>query len=432
MYRRIYKTKGVLKIMFSSLLSVFGGCSKSAKTPTLKRGMTNAPVYDAVTFPNSLWTAEPVYNYAPEFDRTAEEMPTETGVIKGLWLKSDYDGKESYAFGYLGIPTGATKDNKYPAVLLVHGGGGTAYWQWVKEWVARGFVALALDMEGNYPIMTGTINDQPAQLRTKSQYPAPNNVNYNDTDNNPIEKTWMYQATSTAIRGNTLLHNLEFVDKYKIGVCGVSWGGVITSIITGYDDRFAFSIPIYCSLNLNGAGGFVGGYYTDHANARVWDNDKGLSARTTPLQFIIIDADKAATPESVSATYMNCKNARFTIHKGEAHSHASALTYYEAFEFALSVINGKKLVTFKNQPTTLGGTLKLALPKGVTIKEAYVATTKDEIATIPTWQYSSLKINKNKVSLDIQLDSNEPVTYFYVCVVDSLGNTTTTKVVKMG
>ena len=35
----------------------------------------------------------------------------------------------------------------WPAVICVHGGGGTAFPAWVQAWVDRGYAAIALDME---------------------------------------------------------------------------------------------------------------------------------------------------------------------------------------------------------------------------------------------------------------------------------------------
>lgn len=109
-------------------------------------------------------------------------------------------------------------------------------------WVNRGYVALAPDLEGHVPLESGRMSSAPAELYERSAYPAPQNKNYGDAAL-PLDETWMYYAASTAILGNSLLHSLDMVDRYKIGVCGVSWGGVVTSVVSGYDDRFAFPFP---------------------------------------------------------------------------------------------------------------------------------------------------------------------------------------------
>lgn len=256
-------------LLFAAILCGCGGTEREEE----KREMTMHAVYDGVALPDSLWQA-------PQYYRDTQNDRSDAGIageIQALYYRSDYLGEESYAFAFLGIPEGASAQSKKPAVLLIHGGGGTAYWQWVREWVNRGYVALAMDLEGHVPKPEGTSDNMPADLYVDSQYNAPHNSNYGDAAL-PVEQTWMYYAVSTSILGNSLLHSLDFVDRYKVGVCGVSWGGVITSIISGYDDRFAFSVPIYCSLNLaESRGGTLSSYYRAHPEARVWDDDEGLS-----------------------------------------------------------------------------------------------------------------------------------------------------------
>jgi len=45
---------------------------------------------------------------------------------------------------------------KVPAVVLVHGGGGTAFADWVKMWTACGYAAIAVDLEGQIPTRDAT------------------------------------------------------------------------------------------------------------------------------------------------------------------------------------------------------------------------------------------------------------------------------------
>jgi hypothetical protein len=51
---------------------------------------------------------------------------------------------------------------KVPGIVLLHGGGGTAFESWVKLWVDRGYAAIAIDTS---QITSGTIAD--ARLPTK-------------------------------------------------------------------------------------------------------------------------------------------------------------------------------------------------------------------------------------------------------------------------
>ncbi len=398
---------------------------------TEEREMTNHAVYDGVELPDSLWQA-------PEFYRDEQNDRQESnidGTIQAIYYRSDYNDEESYSFAFLGIPEGVSATNKAPAVLLIHGGGGTAYWQWVREWVNRGYVALAMDLEGHVPKPEGTSDNMPADLYTDSEYTTPHNQNYGDA-NKPIEQTWMYYAVSTAIRGNSLLHNLDYVDKYKIGVCGVSWGGVITSIISGYDDRFAFSIPIYISLNLSeNAGGNLHGYYKNHAAARVWDDDLGLTRVNTPILFLAMNNDQSATPNSVSVTADGCKNATVAIVRNWAHSHSHAFARLEPYAFADSIVkNGEGMVRITNKPQGTRGSVSINVPDGLQVK-AYIAFTGSDMRSTPDFGHIRLPIENNTVQYEITDEMKQEcggeVTWYYIWFEDNQGRVISTPMVQL-
>jgi hypothetical protein len=58
-----------------------------------------------------------------------------------------WKGKPSSYFAWIGVPAGG---GKVPAMVLVHGGG-TAFADWVKLWVDRGYAAIAMDLCGAVP-----------------------------------------------------------------------------------------------------------------------------------------------------------------------------------------------------------------------------------------------------------------------------------------
>lgn len=406
--------------------------SSSSNVNEEKREMTNHAVYDGVAFPDSLWTTVPEVINDEDNDRHDSGIK---GEIKAIYYRSDYNEQESYAFAFLGIPEGASTENKKPAVLLVHGGGGTAYWQWVKEWVNRGYVALAMDLEGHVPKKTGTSDNMPQDLYDSSEYTAPHNTNYGDAEKQ-IETTWMYYATSTAIRGNTLLHSLDYVNKYKIGVCGVSWGGVITSIITGYDDRFAFSIPIYCSLNIAESNGNLASYYKNHYAARVWDDDEGLSRVNTPVLILAMNNDPNASADSLSATAERCKNGTLALVRDWAHSHSHAFIRQEPYSFADKTIGGGDgLIEILNQPKDTSGSIDIKIPSGITAT-AYLVVTDGDLTRVPSWVKKRLSIAEGKINYELNSDildllDTGVAKYFYISVEDNIGRTVSTNLIKV-
>ena len=45
-----------------------------------------------------------------------------------------------------------SRDSNLPAVVLVHGGGGTAFREWAELWAKRGYAAIAMDLAGHRPV----------------------------------------------------------------------------------------------------------------------------------------------------------------------------------------------------------------------------------------------------------------------------------------
>ena len=80
------------------------------------------------------------------------------GVKSFFYEGLPYHGKPTRIFAYYGIPAtpvGADSEKaKLPAMVLIHGGGGTAFDRWVKLWNSRGYAAIAIDLCGCVPVGT--------------------------------------------------------------------------------------------------------------------------------------------------------------------------------------------------------------------------------------------------------------------------------------
>lgn len=385
-----------------------------------ERIMTDHAVYDAVALPDSLWQT-PEYFYSEKDDREGDDR------IKALYMRSDYDGAESYAFGYLGIPEGATAENKKPAVLLIHGGAGSAYWHWVQKWVDRGYVALALDYEGHVAQKTATMDSPYTELYVKSEYPAPSNQNFNDAAK-PIEKTWMYYAVSTAVTGNSLLHSLPQADGNKTGVCGVSWGSVITAIITGYDDRFAFSVPIYCAVGLKDHYGLISDCYKNNPAALVWDDDGGIKKVNTPVYFVLPNNDFSMSPMPASVLCGACKNARVSYFDRMLHSQSIAAACGEVYDFADEIVSGKQqLIKIVSLPDKNASPVRAELAEGQKIDAATVFYGSDEPTVSMEWSRRRAQFTGNVITYSVP----ETAKYFYIKIEDNYGRVVTTPIVTL-
>ena len=149
-----------------------------------------------------------------------------------------YRGEPTRVFAYYGVPSGPP-GTKFPAMVLIHGGGGTAFDRWVRVWTARGYAAIAMDLCGCVP--EGTYGNW---KRHEQGGPPGWDASFDQIDE-PIKDHWQYHAVAAVIRGHSLLRSFAEVDADKIGMTGISWGGYLTCLVAGVDQRFKFAVPVY-------------------------------------------------------------------------------------------------------------------------------------------------------------------------------------------
>ncbi len=266
----------------------------------------------------------PVAFELAEWKKTPRTRPAETKFavpgLEALYYEGA-NGKE--VFGYLGRP--AEKTEPFPAVLLLHGGGGTAFSYWAKLWQRRGYAVLAMDLVGGVPEKNGT-DGSDRSIPLPGGGPNLNRV-FRDTALPPREQ-WPYHAIGAAIRGVSLLRAMPGVDPEKIGVVGISWGAVIGEIVLGLDDRLRFGAMVYGC-------GFLDedSSWKEHSSPadmqrwrQLWDPAGYLPRRRGPVLFCNGATDKHFRPDSWSKTVaLVPEEARFTsLRPHLSHGHPPA------------------------------------------------------------------------------------------------------------
>ncbi len=163
--------------------------------------------------------------------------------VKGLFFTGPrYAKHETRHFAWYGAPEGT---GPFPAIMLVHGGGGTAFADWVRVWVARGYAAMAVDTCGGVPCWTQTPFYAPnGWPRHAHSSPMGWGVDYDHPDA-PPEEQWPYHGVASVILGSSLLASFAEVDAQRIGLTGISWGAVLACIAAGLDARFKCVAPVY-------------------------------------------------------------------------------------------------------------------------------------------------------------------------------------------
>ncbi|WP_339711639.1 acetylxylan esterase [uncultured Kriegella sp.] len=184
---------------------------------------------------------------APDFEFTDTfDGHRKFANIKGLFFKGPpFKGKQTKVFCWYGVPKGLSKGVKRPAVILVHGGGGTAFPEWVKEWTDRGYIAISVALEGQIP-GERVMNSKDEKFWPTFEYSGPRRIGFfEDVVSEKLQDQWFYHAVADVMLCVSLLKSFPEVDTAKIGITGISWGGILANVITGIDNRFAFAIPVY-------------------------------------------------------------------------------------------------------------------------------------------------------------------------------------------
>ncbi len=184
---------------------------------------------------------EPVWDLAalgrPPRVHEAPEFKAEG--VRGLFYEGlPWKGKPTRVFAWYGVPENHRPGQKLPAMVLAHGGGGTAFDEWVRQWTRRGYAAIAMDLEGTLPQ-----GQYPNRPRHDWSGPARSGA-FADLDE-PARDQWFYHAVADIILAHSLLRSFPEVDADRMGLTGISWGGILTCAVAGIDHRFRLAVPVY-------------------------------------------------------------------------------------------------------------------------------------------------------------------------------------------
>ena len=222
------------------------------------------------------------------------------------------------------------------------------------------------------------------------------------------------------------------IDKEKIGITGVSWGGVITCTAIGVDNRFAFAIPV-----------FGCGYLFDARvpmannmplNKKQWDASSFFTNSTVPTFFVNGDRDgcfdMSITTKSANALKGDVLVA---LKPGFNHSHYVAWALCpEIAAYADFITKGTTpLITFGELDFD-GNTAKVevTVPKDRLIQKiALYSNNSNDFKYYdpedPAFE-EILPSNINGNVYEFNVPNN--AIRFYVTALDESGNTTSSKV----
>ncbi len=301
----------------------------------------------------------PKVEFMPDYDMKPE---TNCYGVKALCFEgAEYRGKKTKVFCYIGYPKDS-EEHQVPAMVLVHGGGGHAYAEWVKKWNERGYAAIALDLCGFLPnknqkglVYTEWQRDEYFERwEDKDGFVAgPNGYAVSD-EKEAIENIWFYSAIANTILAHNVILSDDRIDKTKTGITGVSWGGNITSQVIAYDRRFAFAIPIYGSGYLHHSLTDTNKYFKLNDSIEHWDISYKYASIEFPVLWLCWNFDHCFDVLPNCYSYVSTKKAGavLSICNAMNHGHIAGWEREESYRFAESVISaGLKFIRFKDDET---------------------------------------------------------------------------------
>lgn len=185
---------------------------------------------DQTTF-DQLWNIP----FEEVISKLVKSYNIDTVHVEELYYESrDFKGQPSKIFAYYCSPRYFIK--KLPGVLVVHGGGGGAKLKTTLDWARHGYAVLSIDLPGKgfqrlSSRSSGPDMDVPILLRTKPD------LTYN----------YLVHAVAAARNGITYLSKRNEVDPDRLGMVGLSWGGVITLLTNGQDKRLKAAVNVFGS-----------------------------------------------------------------------------------------------------------------------------------------------------------------------------------------
>lgn len=175
-----------------------------------------------------------------------------------LYAGEKFQGKDTEVFAFYASPITlgeATPGTKFPGVVLIHGGGGTAFADWAYLWAKRGYAAIAMDLAGSrppdpvYDEKTGAPKGHQADAKLRTRLPNGGPFHGHsekfDSIGGDTSDDWPFHAAASVMRAHSLLRSFPEVDAEHTAVTGISWGGYTTCLVASLDDRFKAAVPVY-------------------------------------------------------------------------------------------------------------------------------------------------------------------------------------------
>jgi len=365
------------------------------------------------------------WNRAALYQPPVHTFGSTTGLVQEVYYEGVlFQGKPTRVFAYLGRPAG---QGPFPAMVLVHGGGGQAFANWAEMWAKRGYVAIAMDTAGNGPGKVRLPDGGPDQSDVEKFQKFPTAE---------VKDMWTYHAVAAVIRGHSLLRSLPEVDANRIGITGISWGGYLTCIVAGVDDRLKCAIPVYGSGFLWEDSAWLAQFEKlGPEQSKRWcdlfDPSTYLPNVTCPTLFVNRPTDfhyRLAVYQKSYNLVKGPRNLHMDIKLG--HSHPAGWNPKEIGLFADSILSDGAPLAKVTEMTVAGNTAVAGFTTKVPVTKAELCYTTDT-GTYDKRKWQAVPANITKDVVSAPLPKERPLTFF-LNVIDERGAITSSPHLEFG
>ena len=286
-------------------------------------------------------------------------------------------------FAYMGFPGKPVPPGGFPGVVMIHGGGGTAYPKYAKKWIDKGYAVIMLDWYNCRPVpqKTGKTKKVPLDGGPRQDHVA--NV-------------------ANMILSHTVLRSQPNVNPNKTIFAGLSWGSWYGAMVAAIDHRFKAGIEIYCG---------------DIKESDIFTNGRFHQDIKIPLYWIVGTNDKHTTVSTITKAFKVCpKVYNRSIVIKLPHSHVGfdfECCERMAAHFLKGEVNLPKLSDIRFKDGIASATI---LDHGKGIKEAYLCYTDstDPVYYKREWKKIPAAVKGNSILAKVPENANS----FYLTAFD--------------
>ena len=391
------------------------------------------------------WNIEKL-KQAPQYRWVDEVSP-----IRSLLYSNElFHGQPTEVFAFYATPgtlaDDPTLDRNLPGVVLIHGGGGTAFAEWVQLWAKRGYAAIAMDLSGRRPtapqfnpdtrsLMFERDHRKLERQRLENGGPEHGHMEKFENVGGDLSDDWQVHAVSAVLRAHSLIRSFPEVDADKTAVTGISWGGYLTCLVASLDNRFKAAVPVY------GCGFLYEGESVQKRQIDSLPDDKRaewigmydpsvwLPRCRVPIMFVNGTNDVHYPLNSYAKSYSLVQGPRqIRIEVNMRHGHPPGWEPLEIGLFIDQHLLGGKALPILAQPQVAGDSVTVTCRLATQPAAAQLHFTADSgLLSSRNWQSVDAVFNASAGMISVDVPQSAQI--WFVSMTDDRGAMTTSEVI---